>query len=87
MEMLSDKEMDMLLDVFEFYKLNKIDKDMENVSVFFNQMYETGDIGDAGDLYIKSKPLHDLKHKARNNIDKKRVELVTLRNKLFNLNK
>lgn len=85
MKTLTGKEHDLLFDMFEFYSLNKLDKDIKNVSVFFDQLYETGNIGDSGDLYVESKPLHDLKQVAVNNIQSKKTTLIELRNKLLTL--
>lgn len=83
--MLTGKEKDLLYDIFEFYIQNKLEKQSVDISVFTDLAHDTGDLGDVGELYEKTKHLHDLKHKLREHVQTKKGKVSQLRNKLYDL--
>lgn len=80
---LTNEEKDLLLDMFEYYSQNKLNGDEEKLAVFTTLAHESGEMGDVGELYDKSKHLHDLRHRLRKFNQSKKVKVTNLRNKLL----
>ena len=84
MDKLTHKELDCIIEVFDFYIEHKLKKDTNAISKYLEYAEKIGEIHLDGKVDNKTKKFYTIKQNIRKHIDAEIVNIRNLRNKLLN---
>jgi alcohol dehydrogenase YqhD (iron-dependent ADH family) len=81
---LTREELDMVIEVFDFYVEHKLNKDSATINKYLDYAEKIGVISQVEQKYVETKKFYDTKHKIREHIEMQIRKFRELRNKILN---